>query len=149
MADSADIPENAEGRFDRAVEHWNAGRFWHAHEDWEELWNEAYGDHKRWLQGLIQYAAALFHFHRGFHASGFHRLMATATEKVTGYPGPYHHLDWPAMETALAPWLAYGRAVEGGAAFPELPAPVPVLGPDEGYTPAPLPWEPDPDDPYA
>ena len=131
------------GRFDRAVEHWNAGRFWHAHEDWEDLWNEAYDEHKLWLQGLIQYAAAFFHFERGFHASGFERLMATATEKTRGYAGPRHHLDWPALQRDLLPWIAYGRAVAGGAAFPAAPAPLPVLRYVAGYEPQPLPWEPD------
>ena len=40
--------------FDRGVAHFNARRFYEAHEDWEELWHEAEGDEKRWLQGLIQ-----------------------------------------------------------------------------------------------
>ena len=135
------------GYFDRAVAHWNAGRFWHAHEDWEDLWNDAQGARKVWLQGLIQYAAAFFHFQRGFHASGFKRLLAQATEKVRGYPGPFQHLDAARLEAELAPWIAYGRAVAAGAAFPEAPAPLPVLHFEPGYVPQPLPWEPDEGDP--
>ncbi|MDJ0520664.1 MAG: DUF309 domain-containing protein [Planctomycetota bacterium] len=137
------------GRFDRAVWHWNAGRYWHAHEDWEDLWHEALDDHRLWLQGLIQYAAAFFHFDRGFYARGFERLMAQATEKVEGYAGPLHHLDWAALQRDLEPWIAYGRRVADGAPFPEAPAPIPTLHYEPGYDPAPLPWSPDPDDPYA
>ncbi len=142
-SDSGISEAAAAGRFDRAVAHWNAGRFWHAHEDWEDLWNEAYDDHKRWLQGLIQYAAAFFHFDRGFYASGFERLLVQATEKTQGYDGPVHHLDWRRMQRDLAPWIAYGRAVADGAAFPEAPAPIPVLRYAQGYDPQPLPWEAD------
>ena len=136
------------GRFDRAVVHWNARRFWHAHEDWEDLWNEAYDDHKRWLQGLIQYAAAFFHFERGFHASGFERLLTQATEKTRGYAGPLYHLDWVRLQRDLEPWLAYGREVAAGAAFPQAPAPLPVLRYAAGYVPTPLAWEPDEDEDY-
>ena len=58
----------ADRLFDRAVAHWNAHGFHAAHEDWETLWNDAEGGRRAWLQGLIQYAAALFHFDRGFYA---------------------------------------------------------------------------------
>ena len=119
--------EDPQGLFALGAMHWNAEAFWEAHEAWEDLWNEAYDDHKRWLQGLIQYAAALFHFERGFFANGYHRLMASATEKVTGYTGELHDLDWERLQADLAPWIAYGEAVAAGAAFPEAPAPYPVL----------------------
>lgn len=123
----ADAATDPAGHFARGVAHFNAGEYWEAHEAWEALWLEAYDDHKRWLQGLIQYAAALFHFERGFFASGFQRLMHTATEKVAGYDGTTHGMDWPALQDALAPWIDYGRAVAAGAAFPEAPAPHPTI----------------------
>ena len=148
-SESEDPSADDAGRFDRAVEHWNARRFWHAHEDWEDLWNEAYDDHKRWLQGLIQYAAAFFHFERGFYASGFQRLMATATEKTADYEGPRHHLDWERLRQDLEPWIAYGSAVAAGADFPDAPAALPVLRYEPGYVPAPLAWEPEEDDAHG
>ncbi len=134
-------PEEIRGHFDRAVEHFNARRFWHAHEDWEEIWHEAEGPRRLWLQGLIQYAAALFHFKRGFHASGFSRLLETATEKVDGYAGPTNGIDWPRLRTDLQPWILYGQQVAGGAAFPEAPSPIPLIHHMAGYEPEPLPIE--------
>ncbi len=119
--------EDPEGLFARGAAHWNAEEFWEAHEAWEDLWNQAYDEHKLWLQGLIQYAAALFHFQRGFFANGYWRLMQTATEKTADYAGPRHGLDWERLQAELAPWIAYGKAVEEEAAFPEAPAPYPVL----------------------
>ena len=130
------------GRFDRAVVLFNAGAFYEAHEDWEALWLEAEGAHRLWLQGLIQYAAAFVHFSRGFHASGFHRLMAQATEKVRDYDGFVENMDWPAFWEALQPWITHGQAVAGGAELVAagLPAP-PRIAYVPGYEPRPLPPE--------
>ena len=130
MPSSVPLPDaeaDPRGDFAAGVAHWNAGAFWEAHESWEALWNDAFDEHKRWLQGLIQYAAALFHFQRGFFANGYHRLMATATEKVADYAGTTHGMDWPRLQADLAPWIAYGRAVAGGADFPVAPGPVPTI----------------------
>ena len=41
----------------RGVEEFNHGHFFAAHELWEELWNEAVGEEKRFYQGLVQIAA--------------------------------------------------------------------------------------------
>ena len=50
------------------VEHFNAGRFWHAHEDWEALWISLKGKENQELidgvQGIIQVAAMLLNHQR-------------------------------------------------------------------------------------
>ncbi|MGH7860083.1 MAG: DUF309 domain-containing protein [Candidatus Binatia bacterium] len=51
------VPLSAE-RFAAGIEHFNGGRFFEAHEIWEEIWVEEVGEWKRFLQGLIQAAAA-------------------------------------------------------------------------------------------
>ncbi len=47
------------------VEHgiglFNAGRFWHAHEAWELVWQRHSADERLFFQGLIQLAAAYHH----------------------------------------------------------------------------------------
>ena len=111
--------------FAEGVAHWNAERFWDAHESWERLWLTLEGDTKRWLQGLIQYAAAFHHFQRGHVAGAFSRLLVAAEEKTAGYAGPTWSLDWPTLEAALQPWRVYGVEVGEGAAFPVSPAPFP------------------------
>ena len=140
-------PETRKGHFDRAVAYFNAGRFYEAHEDWEILWLESENEHRLWLQGLIQYAAALVHYSRGFHARGFSRLMEQATEKVTGYEGETEGLDWPRFEQALVPWIAHGQAVTDGADLvKDAPPEVPVVPMVAGYVPSPLPLEAEDDD---
>ena len=59
----------------------NQGRFWEAHEAWEDAWLAEEGPTKLFLQGLIQLTAA---FHKGLrmdHRPGMARLFEQAAEK--------------------------------------------------------------------
>lgn len=67
------------------VEHFNAHRFWHAHEAWEVPWLEAEGDLRTFLQGLIQLAAAYHHVQRGTFRGGV-RLFDAALKKLEPFP---------------------------------------------------------------
>lgn len=64
-------------RFYRACEHFNQGEYFEAHEEWEELWNEAYGARHAFLQCLIQVAVALHHGRNG-NWNGARKLCASA-----------------------------------------------------------------------
>jgi len=46
-----------DARFGRGAELFNAGKFFAAHETWEDLWNDTVGPEKLLLQGLVQIAA--------------------------------------------------------------------------------------------
>ncbi len=129
----------AQGLFDRAVEHWNAGRFFEAHEDWETLWNDADGLKREWLQGLIQFAAGFVHVQRG-GAAGFARLMDTAAQKAGGYPGDCYGIDWPRLWKDLKPWIAHGARVAAGQPLAkDAPPAAPTIRYLPGQVPAPLP----------
>lgn len=52
------------------------GRFWHAHEVWEERWRETSDDY---YKGLIQLAAGLFHLRRR-NFKGARRLLRTSQD---------------------------------------------------------------------
>lgn len=101
--------------FDQAVEAWNARDPHAAHEFWEELWHEAEGTRRAWLQGLIQFAAALFHAERGFYASGFVKLMRSADERVAEHDASGECIDAAALQRALDPWRAHAQRVAAGA----------------------------------
>ncbi len=44
--------------FIRGIELFNSGKFWHAHEAWEQVWRRHDEDSRLFLQGIIQMAAA-------------------------------------------------------------------------------------------
>jgi hypothetical protein len=52
-------------RYLGGVRFFNDGDFFEAHEVWEGLWLETSGPERRFYQGLIQAAVALYHFGNG------------------------------------------------------------------------------------
>ena len=74
------------------VELFNAQKFWHAHEAWEELWLHASGDEKIFLQGLIQLAAAYHHAQRGTFRGGV-RLFDAALSKLERFENGRDGID--------------------------------------------------------
>lgn len=74
------------------------GRFFEAHEVLEEVWREAEGEKRRFLQGLILLAATLHQLQAG--RSGL-RNLRKAEGKLQGFPSPYLGLHWrPLLEEA-------------------------------------------------
>jgi len=64
-------------RFQKACEHFDQQEYFEAHEEWEDLWNEAHGPRHAFLQCLIQVAVALHHGRNG-NWSGARKLCASA-----------------------------------------------------------------------
>jgi predicted metal-dependent hydrolase len=80
-------PEYLEG-----IVHFNAGRYFEAHEIWEETWLRSSGEEKIFYQMLIQSAVGMHHFERNnwTGARGMHRRVA---EKLAALPRVYMSLD--------------------------------------------------------
>lgn len=112
---------------DRAVLRFNEERFHESHEDVEPLWYEAEGARREWLLGLVQVAAAFFHFRRG-SPTGFEGLLRSGVEHARGYAGDTEGIDGTTFLADLQPWLAHAERVAKGAdlragappAFPRL-----------------------------
>jgi len=93
----------------------NEQRFWHAHEAWEALWLVATGDEKRFLQGLIQLAAAYHHVQRGTYRGGV-RLFDAALEKLAPYADRYFDIDRAEVVKSAASHrekIANGEQIDG------------------------------------
>jgi len=64
----------------------NDGKFWHAHEEWEEAWRATADPETRlFYKGIIQTAAALVHWQRG-NPRGLRLNWAKARSKLTQLP---------------------------------------------------------------
>jgi len=95
----------------------NRHEYFEAHEVWESLWLDAnIGDNRRFVQGLIQAAVALYHFGNG-NLRGALKLYKSGRDYMAVYPSPHLGLDgakfWREMETCLAELLAAGEPPQG------------------------------------
>ena len=85
----------------QAVEWFNQGAFWEAHEALEQIWRSvADEDEAKVLQGLIQAAAALFHRERG-NAHGVRVVGEAALDKLAGPQHPAVEFDTERLHTEL------------------------------------------------
>lgn len=103
------------------VERFNAHEFWEAHEAWETIWLVTTGEEKRFLQGLIQLAAAYHHVRRGTFR-GAVRLFAASLQKLEPYPAGYLGVGREgAISTAVnhQERIARGEAIDPSE-FPKL-----------------------------
>jgi predicted metal-dependent hydrolase len=95
----------------------NSRDFFEAHEVWESLWLELPGGPERkFVQGLIQAAVALYHFGNG-NLRGAKKLYQTGRAYMEACGSPYLGLDstrfWQKMEACLRPLLAESEPDRG------------------------------------
>ena len=76
---------------------WREEQFWHCHEALEEIWLDAPCPRKRFLNGLIHGAAAIFQVRRSggnsSHAVGAARQLVRARVKLEPFCPTYEQLD--------------------------------------------------------
>jgi len=96
--------------YQEGLEAFNSGRFFDAHEHWEDLWRETLDPEKRFLQGLIQVAAAFHHYSRA-HLPGTRKLLQAGLLKLDDFPEGHGGLEIGLLRRAVREWLA---AMAGG-----------------------------------
>ena len=79
-------------RFLEGVELFNARNFYQAHDPWESLWLERFGEEKDFIQGLILSTVALHHYARG-NLGGARSRYRLAVDKLEKYPDSYWDVD--------------------------------------------------------
>ena len=80
-----------EKKFEEGLAHFNAKKFFEAHEFWEEIWLVEPEPEKTFLQGLIQVTAAFHHRQRG-NPEGTELLLAAGIVKLLRFPADHHGL---------------------------------------------------------
>ena len=80
-----ELSEQQESWLQAGIDNFNTGRFWHAHEDWEDLWKSLKPDASQELidgvQGIIQIAAMLLN-HQRKKVRGVTNLWTKASTKL-------------------------------------------------------------------
>jgi uncharacterized protein len=101
------------------VEHFNAGRFFPAHEAWETAWKQARDtDDAEFFKGLSQLGAGYVHLFRG-NRHGAIRLLERGSGRVGRYPVGHHGIDTAALTVKAREDVAAlerGELVPGEAA---------------------------------
>jgi predicted metal-dependent hydrolase len=106
------------------VAHFNAGRFFAAHEAWESVWKQRRGEpDEDFFKGLAQLGAGYVHYQRGNH-HGAKTLLRRAVVRISRYGPRNQGLDVASLagDAALAA-DAIERAESAGAALPSIAFP--------------------------
>ena len=92
---------------DAGIENFNTGRFWHAHEDWEDLWKSLKPNAEQELidgvQGIIQIAAMLLN-HQRRKARGVTNLWTKASAKLEPVKGGLFGIDIESLSEDSEPF---------------------------------------------
>lgn len=107
-------PELREG-----LRRFNRGRFWDAHEAWEEVWLRWPEPERRFVQGLIQLAAAWHHVKRG-NDRGARRLFEAAVAKLRPFPADFLGIDREECQRNAAMLAETDRPSQGAPGPPTL-----------------------------
>lgn len=114
----------------QGVEEFNNERFFEAHEAWEHVWLASSGAEKRFLQGIIQIAAAFHHYQRG-NWNGACSLLEAGLGRLRDAPATHAGIAVGALCRAAREWaeaLQQGRD-PGKARLPKISA-APTAGND-------------------
>lgn len=101
------------------VDLFNDGRFFEAHEVWEEVWRSTTPEPKDLLQGLIQVAVAMVHHRDRGRPSVARRVLAKGARRVEPYRPSALGLDLDDLLGAVERWSRWLARADGEA--PPLP----------------------------
>jgi uncharacterized protein len=115
--------EERERLFRAGIDLFNQGRFFAAHEAWEEIWRSTTPEPKGLFQGLIQVAAAL-HQHLDLRRTeGPRRTLAKARRNLEPFAPEVLGIDISDLLDQVEGWEAWLKGPEGD------PPPIPTLNP--------------------
>ncbi len=105
--------------FRRGVALFNAGLYFECHEMLEGVWKATAGPDKSLYHGIVQIAAAFYHYEKR-NRHGARTLLAKGLQKLAGYPDRHLGVDLEAFRQTLQPWAEHLNA---GAPAPAGPLP--------------------------
>ena len=91
--------------YQAGLEAFNSSRFFDAHELWEDVWRQTPEPDKRFLQGLIQVAAAFHHYSRD-NVLGTRNLLRAGLLKLDAFPDAHGGMEIALLRAAVREWLA-------------------------------------------
>ncbi|MFW5920969.1 MAG: DUF309 domain-containing protein [Polyangiales bacterium] len=119
--------------WERGLLAYREGRFFDAHEHWEELWRalataDDQEQRRRLLQALVQLAAALHKLRSGIRPGGAPALLDKAAEKLARIREPSFGVDPARLLPQVRRLREQARRVLASDASPPYPVDVPEVG---------------------
>ena len=107
-----------------AIEHFDAGRFFPAHEAWETVWKQSKGtEDEEFFKGMSQLGAGYTHYRRG-NLHGTHVLIRRALSRITRYGDTHQGIDVAALAEEIEKHAELvEKADAAGEAMPDLDPP--------------------------
>lgn len=79
-------------RFQAGINFFNSGRYFEAHEAWEDMWRDSRGPLRFFYQGMVQAAVGLHHLGRG-NRNGAAAQLQKSVSKLEQYPQKFCRID--------------------------------------------------------
>lgn len=93
-------PEQQHAAYLEGIRLFNAGHYWHAHEQWEHCWLASQGRDALFYKAIIQAAAALVKWQQG-NSRGLRLNWAKSRSRLETLPDQYQGLDLAALRASL------------------------------------------------
>jgi predicted metal-dependent hydrolase len=106
--------------FEEGIAFFDAGRFFEAHEPWEEIWRSTNPEPRDFYQGLVQVAAGLHIWLARRKPAPAARVLGRGVRRLRALQAQNLGIDIPALVAALEPWQSW-LAARPHAAPPQLP----------------------------
>ncbi len=87
-------------RLSQGIFFFNSGRYFEAHEVWEDMWREEQGALRLFYQGLVQAAVGLHHLGRN-NRSGARLQLSKSLAKLAQYPAEMEGIDLAGLRADL------------------------------------------------
>ncbi len=110
-----ELPPSPE--FLRGVDLFNRAKFFDAHEVLEDIWRAAPLIEKKFLQGIIQVAVALYHHGNG-NSAGARSVLRRAFRNLSRYPEGFGGIRLAELLSSISDWQ---RAMDEDTPVPPLP----------------------------
>lgn len=95
-----DLDPEASASLSRAVEEFNAGRYFECHDTLEETWSGLRGPGRAFFQGLIQVAVGLYHLEAG-NLRGGQSQLDKAVANLAGFGDVFLGVDLGALRDRI------------------------------------------------
>jgi predicted metal-dependent hydrolase len=103
----------------RGIELFNAGRFYEAHEVLEDVWREAAGDRRLFLQALVQLAVG-FHHYTMDNVVGAESVLERGLGNLAGYSDGCEGIDVRALQANVQAWIAALKSSQPCPPYPQI-----------------------------